>query len=178
MQKGVLKVVSEVFHFPEIPHDPEGLSDFHRPHKAVNHPPGGPSLTRQDMAADCDINVIMERNPNVGVLPHIAGEPYYADFTSMPSTLQEGIHLLSEAQEAFMTLPAKVRREFDNDPATFVDYASDAKNLDRMREWGLAPPAKPSAAASVAASGVSAPVPAPAPAAAAAPSPAPVAAGS
>ena len=37
----------------------------------------------------------------------------------------------------FMALPSKVRREFDDDPGTFLDFANDPKNTDRMIELGL-----------------------------------------
>jgi hypothetical protein len=70
-----------------------------------------------------------------------AGEPVYYDFTEMPDTLLGYMQLMEQADNAFMTLPASVRREFDNDAAAFVDFASDPSNLEQMRDWGLAPPA-------------------------------------
>lgn len=145
MAKGVYRIESEVFHFPKVEFDPHGLSDFHKPHAAVDHPSGGPSLTRQDMAADCDINVIMSRYENTGVLPSVNGEPFYADFGEVPMDLQSAMKQLADAQEAFMTLPAVVRREFDNDAVMFVEFAGRPENLDRLRDWGLAPPKPPEA---------------------------------
>jgi hypothetical protein len=53
----------------------------------------------------------------------------------------EALDLMTVAQSQFMLLPAKVRREFENDPVQFVEFASDPANLDQMRLWGLAPPA-------------------------------------
>lgn len=119
----------------------------------------GPSMTRQEFAADCDINNLMERyqNQDIGAIMRASQEPVYVDFTDMPSDLMSTLQLAQDAENAFMTLPAAVRREFDNDAVRFVDFASDPTNLDQMRNWGLAPPA---------------PVPPPAPTPAAAPSPA------
>lgn len=121
----------------------------------------GPSLTRQEFAEECDINVLMSKYDT-----HVIGgpgnlspmEPMYADFTQVPDTLLGYMNFMDEAQRNFMSLPARVRREFDNNAHEFVAYASDPANLEQMRAWGLAPPAKPPEPAPVAS-----PVPAPAP---------------
>lgn len=39
-----------------------------------------------------------------------------------------------------MTLPARTRFEFDNDPEKFVRFAQDPANNAQMREWGLTEP--------------------------------------
>lgn len=101
-----------------------------------------PSLTRQEFADDCDINKLMERYEKTGVINHFnRGEPQYVDLTELPPDFQTALAILSDATAAFMQLPAHVRKEFDNDPNLFVEFASDPKNIDKMREYGLAPPA-------------------------------------
>ncbi|QCQ84707.1 internal scaffolding protein [Blackfly microvirus SF02] len=100
-----------------------------------------PSLTRQEFAAECDINTLMAQYEKTGVINHFNnGEPRYYDFEEMPD-LQNSLHILAEATTAFMSLPAHVRKEFDNDPTKFIEFASDPKNLEKMREYGLAAPA-------------------------------------
>lgn len=100
-----------------------------------------PSLTRQEFAAECDINTLMARYETTGVINHFnRGEPQYLDITDIPD-LQNSLHILAEATTAFYQLPALVRKEFDNDPTKFVEFASNPDNLDKMREYGLAPPA-------------------------------------
>lgn len=102
----------------------------------------GPSMTRQEFAEEADINNIMKNYEATGKWPfQMEREPMYLDFTAMPD-LQTAMHHLQEADVAFMSLPAKVRKEFDNDPIQFVEYASKPENLSKMREWGLAPPEK------------------------------------
>lgn len=99
-----------------------------------------PSLTRQEFADECDINTIMARYEAGGAVSHVnRHEPMYLDTTLYPG-LQASMDLFRQAALEFNALPAKVRREFDNDPQKFVDFASDPDNLGRMREWGLAPP--------------------------------------
>lgn len=107
----------------------------------------GPSLTRQEFAEECDVNHIMKRYEThviggPGMLPP-SGPMQYIDFQDMPQTLLEYMEFMRTAENAFMSLPAIVRKEFDNDPVQFVAYASDPnpEHLDQMRTWGLAPPA-------------------------------------
>lgn len=99
-----------------------------------------PSLTRQEFAEDCDINNLMSRYEKTGIINHFNnGTPQYLDLSDVPD-LQRAHEVLQEASFAFNNLPAHIRREFDNDPKQFVAFATDAKNLDKMREWGLAKP--------------------------------------
>nr|QJB19129.1 MAG: internal scaffolding protein [Microvirus sp.] len=101
-----------------------------------------PSLTRQEFAAECDINTIMARYEQSGAISHVnRAEPMFLDTTLYPD-LQASMDAFREAAAAFNSLPAVVRREFDNDPQRFVDFAVDPENLPRMREWGLAEPEK------------------------------------
>lgn len=99
-----------------------------------------PSLTRQEFAEDCDINTLMSKYEKTGVISHFNnGTPQYLDISDIPD-LQMAHLVLSEASAAFMRLPANVRREFDNDPIKFTEFAGNPDNLEKMREWGLAPP--------------------------------------
>lgn len=104
----------------------------------------GPSLTRQEFAEDCDVNVLMSRYENTGqMLPHAARqEPAYLDLSDVPD-LHTAMNVMNAAVEAFSSLPARVRFEFENDPMQFVEFAEDPANLDQMRQWGLAKPAEP-----------------------------------
>jgi phage internal scaffolding protein len=99
-----------------------------------------PSLTRQEFAEECDINTIMQRYEATGIVSHVNhAEPVFLDTTLYPG-MQGSLDAFREAGRAFNALPAKVRREFDNDPAKFVEFAVDPANVERMREWGLAAP--------------------------------------
>lgn len=105
----------------------------------------GPSLTRQEFAEECDINSIMKRyeGHDIGSIMRRDVEPQYADFTVLPTNLLEYMEQMHEAEQAFMTLPASVRRTFDNSAVEFVAFASDPSNIDQMRAWGLAAPKPP-----------------------------------
>lgn len=101
-----------------------------------------PSLTRQEFADECDINNLMAQFEKTGIIPSNVNksEPRYLDVSDVPD-LPAALSMLNEATTAFMSLPAKVRREFDNDPLQFIAFAENPDNLEKMREWNLAPPA-------------------------------------
>lgn len=102
-----------------------------------------PSLTRQEFQDECDINILMDRYEKTGAFTHVnKATPIYMDVTEIPD-LRGALDIMREATVAFNSLPAKVRKEFDNDPQLFVDFAQNPDNLDRMREFGLAPPPPP-----------------------------------
>ena len=99
-----------------------------------------PSMARQEFAEECDINTIMARYEKTGAISHVNRViPVYMDLTQVPD-LRGAMDAMREASIAFNLFPAKVRREFDNDPQKFVDFAQDPENIGKMREWGLAPP--------------------------------------
>lgn len=102
-----------------------------------------PSMTRQEFAAECDINTIMQNYDRYLSDPMMslrAQNAQYVDFVNQPATLMDAMALFQEASDAFYRLPAVVRREFDNNPALWADYAADPKNIEQMRAWGLAKP--------------------------------------
>lgn len=105
-----------------------------------------PSLAQQHMAEETDINYIVERFGVTGQLPDSpVYQPTYGDFTGV-SDYRQALDAVKAADDAFMSLPAKVRERFDNDPALFVDFCSSTDPADRSEaiELGLIPPpAKP-----------------------------------
>lgn len=96
------------------------------------------TLTQQSDAAETNINIIMERYSQTGQLPHVATNPIWGDFRSA-GDYRAMVESIQKANEAFHEIPAKIRREFDNDPAEFVTFAANPDNLEKLREWGLAP---------------------------------------
>lgn len=101
-----------------------------------------PSLTKQSFHDECDINNIVNRGIRDGILTHLnEGTAQYVDVTQYLS-YQESLNVVIAAQNAFNELPAEIRYEFANDPARYVDFCSNPKNLPRMIELGLALPPK------------------------------------
>lgn len=97
----------------------------------------GPSMTKQADADGCDINKIMRRYEKTGVVEHVNRfQGDYGDFTSVQD-YQTSVNQVLAAQEAFNSLPSKVRRRFDNDPASFLAFVGDEANREEMVELGL-----------------------------------------
>lgn len=118
-------------------------NSFYHPHKRVTTTFRKPSRTKQEFKEDADINVIMRRFAKTGVLPQMQHQtPRYVDAAEMPD-LQTALHIIQDAQKHFMSLPANVRKEFDNDPMKYVEFAQKPENIEKLREWGLAPKPEP-----------------------------------
>jgi phage internal scaffolding protein len=94
-----------------------------------------PSLAKQEFRDECDINRIMMQFGKTGELPQIAGA-VFGDFNST-QTYHEMQNTLIEAENAFKTLPAAIRKEFNNDPAEVIDFLNNPANRDKAIELGL-----------------------------------------
>lgn len=127
---------------------------FFRPHARVQYtgtitnPHTGeittpPSMTKQEFKKECDINNILKQYSRTGMLNHVSARAAQGMYTDLPDALdfQESLHLVRDAEARFMSLPAKLRDRFGNDPVAFLAFCADPRNLDEMRELGLARPA-------------------------------------
>lgn len=128
---------------------PEATNDFHKTNGVdASFRCVGPSMTRQEFAEDADLNVLMKRyeghvGAGPGGLPPGKVDPrdmVFMDYAALPEDLMSYHAYMFKAEAEFMSLPAAVRREFENDPFQFADFAADPENLPQMRTWGLAPP--------------------------------------
>lgn len=103
------------------------------------------SVVSQAEKDECDINVILKRFGQTGVMPQGVRVPMYGDFVNAVD-FRTSMDAITQAQESFMMMPADVRAEFANDPQRFLVWCNDEKNYDRALELGLAvpKPAEPS----------------------------------
>lgn len=104
-------------------------------------------LVQHSMQAECDINTIMARYQKTGELTHVGSQAaIFGDFYDV-TDYKAGQERLIQADALFMELPAKIRDRFNNDPAQFIEFATDEKNIDELRSMGLAEPASPTTGA-------------------------------
>lgn len=108
---------------------------------------GSPEMTQQHFKDECDVNVMVRRFGREVWTPRPdAPVGRYGDFAEAPDFLEAQL-LLNRAAAQFNSLPAKVRRRFDNDPAKLLAFVGDKSNTDEARELGLlsevAPPVVP-----------------------------------
>lgn len=137
------------------------LRSFRAPRRAhpelfqlVNHKTGEittpPSRTKQSFLPECDINNIVKSYRVTGQINHMranAAQGVYEDLPD-PIDFQTSLNIIQEARDSFDSLPAQVRKRFDNDPGEFLAFMTDPKNQDEIIKMGLAtdtrpPPAPP-----------------------------------
>jgi hypothetical protein len=101
----------------------------------------GESLTKQEFKEECDINHILARLQDGPPRPWTnPPQLQYGDYANAPDFLNAQL-LVKQAEDQFNALPAVARTRFRNDPATFLAFLNDPKNLDEARKLGLAKPA-------------------------------------
>lgn len=101
-----------------------------------------PSMTKQGHKDECDINVIMKRYEQTGMIPFAerAATGRYLDVSDVD--YKEAMFAVAAAQSAFAEMPAQVRDRFANDPGAMLAFLEDPKNLEEARKLGLVNPAK------------------------------------
>jgi len=114
-----------------------------------------PSLTKQSMKDECDINLMMARYQATGVMPSgmLPGqrEAAFGDFSEGFDYMEAQSRIL-KAQEAFQSLPSRVRERF-GDPSEIIEFLADPGNLEEAIKLGLvekpagAAPAEPAVSA-------------------------------
>lgn len=96
------------------------------------------SMTKQAFKAESDINNVIAKYDKTGLISNVnASVAQYGDFTQV-NEYQESLNRVLAAQDAFNSLPSKIREKFANDPGTFFEFATNPKNADAMVELGLA----------------------------------------
>lgn len=98
----------------------------------------GPTRTKQAFKAECDVNTIMRRFQETGVMDHVNRYPAgYGDLTNVPS-FHEAQNKVARANEMFASIPAAIRKRFGNDPGAYLEFVTDPRNQDELIKMGLA----------------------------------------
>lgn len=95
-----------------------------------------PSMTDRSFKVECDINTIVNRCMQTGVMPQVEGG-LYGDFVGLPDNLQDSYALIADAQDRFMQMPSDIRAEFNNDPLQLISFINNDANRARAIELGL-----------------------------------------
>lgn len=100
------------------------------------------TLAQQHFKEECDINTIVERFGLTGEVPTLQQLPAYQDYEGI-FDFQTAMNQVRLANEEFMTLPAKIRARFNNEPQRFLEFCADDDNRDEARKLGLLKPIDP-----------------------------------
>ena len=103
--------------------------------------PRGTSRTKQSFKTSADINTVIARH--TAMQPQnpthvIERAALYADVSEI-GDYHSSLNKVLNADRAFMTLPAKIRARFNNDPAQLIDFLSDQKNEAEAIQLGIVP---------------------------------------
>lgn len=98
--------------------------------------------TQQQFLEETDINTIVARFGLTGELPEDYKAPQYGDFSHI-TDYQSALEAVRQAQESFMTIPADIRSEFQNDPQRLLEFVSDPNNREAAKTIGLIPTKPP-----------------------------------
>lgn len=102
-----------------------------------------PTLTQQQFAEESDINFIAKRFGLTGEMPQVLELPKYGDFSGI-FDFQTAQDSVIEAQRQFMTLPARVRAQFNNNPQQLLQFLDSTNPDDRELAQALGLVKKPS----------------------------------
>lgn len=104
---------------------------------------GGDSLTQQHMAAEADINNLVNRhlnNPRRVPLgdPHATRQAQFGDYTSMDFQAMQ--NAVADIEQKFAGLPARLRARFQNQPYQLVRFVENEENREEALKMGLIEP--------------------------------------
>lgn len=108
---------------------------------AARTPGGGKLITRQEFAEESDINFMLKKFGVGAQMPAPRKPPEYGDFSEVHD-FETAMQRIREAEQTFLTLPADVREDFDNNPAELLTFVHDDANYEEAAEMGLVPKLK------------------------------------
>lgn len=102
-----------------------------------------PSKAKQSFLKDADINNIMRKYINTGVLVADDGtprrSPLWGDFAT-GADYQTICNNLIQLKADFLNLKSETRELFNNNPSELLDFMADPSNAAECVELGLLPP--------------------------------------
>jgi len=103
------------------------------------------SPTQQHMRDECDINQIIARLHQDGVITHVNSRaPVWGTDVSSYEDFQTSMQIVLDARAQFAALHSKVRARFNNDPAEFLAFMGNPENAQEAITLGLATEAEDS----------------------------------
>ena len=113
-----------------------------------------PDMADQSQVQDADINTIVARFLQKGIIPQLNTKGVFADTTQFPD-LQAATNAIIEAQNIFSSLPSYLRERFHNSPQEFFqflkgnhiqvdEYLRNPKNFEKVQAEPTTPTDVPS----------------------------------
>ena len=81
---------------------------------------GGESMAIQSAKEECDINNIVKRYQQTGILPVVAQQGMYTDVSEVED-YASALRQMEDAKAEFLNIPAYIRKKFNDDPVEFLE---------------------------------------------------------
>ena len=95
---------------------------------------------KQSFKDECDMNRIVGRINQTGFVPLEAQDSLrrqvFADASAAPQSLEEAYAIVERADQAFNSLPARLRERFGG-PSGLLEFLDDPENLKEAQDLGL-----------------------------------------
>lgn len=83
-----------------------------------------------------DVHVLLEPAIRQGLLRH--STKYEGEYDDIPfKDYNEALNIQAHANTMFEELPSKIRNRFENNPAKFLEFTQDPKNVPEMQALGM-----------------------------------------
>jgi len=86
---------------------------------------------------EVNINNIVKRH-GVDLIAKTAALQQFTYDDNPNNDFQETMNMILKAKDSFSTVPSEIRKQFDNDPAKFMDFIHNGDNQQQLIDWGLA----------------------------------------
>lgn len=91
-----------------------------------------PSMAVQEQKESTDINNILRRFQETGLIEHVNEHQDYGDFTNVDFQTQQ--NTVAKIQSTFNELPGNVRQQFNHNPQKWIDHISNPDNVLDMKD--------------------------------------------
>lgn len=94
-------------------------------------------ITEQSHKAEVDINNIVKRH-GMDLIQKVARLQEWTYDDVAGNDFQESMNAIIKARDTFAAVPSEIRKQFDNDPAKFMDFVHNPENQENLVQMGLA----------------------------------------
>jgi len=86
---------------------------------------------------EVNINNIVRRH-GIDLIAKTAALQQFTYDNNPNNDFQETMNAILKAQDSFESVPSEIRKQFDNNPAKFMDFIHNSDNQQQLIDWGLA----------------------------------------
>jgi len=115
----------------------DGNNEIIRNRQQFNTPKDEEVRVEQSHKDEVNINNIVKRH-GVDLIAQTAALQQFQYDDNPNNDFQETMNMILKAKDSFSSVPSEIRKQFDNDPAKFMDFIHNGDNQQQLIDWGLA----------------------------------------